>query len=256
VFSIIYRSEGMSSEKLYVFIDESGTHALKVPDEENPLFCLAACLFRNDRYKTVETQIAEFKQKYLGHAHVPLHLYNIRSKDGPFKFLRNPELRRNFNTDLIDTLSKITTKIIACVVDKRALLNTYGSSSWNPYHYALECILERVFLESRGTPLNSIHCIAEKRGKKEDNKFRAKFDEVTMYGTYHVNVLEIRSKNWELEIVSKNACEPGLEIADLVAAPIRNRCANKTDPLWDIIEPKIRRNSIGRIEGWGLIRKP
>ncbi len=135
-------------KRLYVFIDESGTHALKVPNEENPLFCLAACLFDNEKYETVKTQIAEFKREYLGHAHVPLHLYNIRSKDGPFKFLRNPELRRNFNTDLKDALSKITAKIIACVVDKRVLLDTYGSASWNPYHYALECILERVFLKA------------------------------------------------------------------------------------------------------------
>jgi hypothetical protein len=144
--------------------------------------------------------------------------------------------------------------IVAVVVDKPRYVDQYNQPV-NPYDYALETGLERVYrqLETQKQLVGKTSVIAESRGQKEDSELELAFRRIA-----DGNNATGRSMPFHLTMVKKAANSAGLQLADLMARPIalKHFRPNQDNRAYDIIEPKIRRNKDGKIEGWGIKRIP
>jgi hypothetical protein len=60
-----------------------------------------------------------------------------------FKDLRDPTKREQFDTDLLRVIGEGSFRVMAVVIDKLALRQTYGDTAAHPYHLGLGFLLQR-----------------------------------------------------------------------------------------------------------------
>ncbi|KPV41186.1 3-deoxy-D-manno-octulosonic acid transferase [Thiohalorhabdus denitrificans] len=234
-----------------VYVDESGDHGLTSINPDYPIFVLAFCLFEKRGYlEQVVPAIQDLKFRYFGHDMVILHEAEIRKARPPFEFLLNPRLREPFMEELTDLISRAPFTIVATAIRKEAFAHRKGVDH-NPYHIAMEYGLERVFLElqGRGQRGKLNHVVFERRGRQEDEalelEFRRIMDRTQMAGM---------GETLDLVLADKQVNSAGLQLADMVARPIGRHILDPSQPnrAFAILEPKIRRDQNGKIQGWGL----
>lgn len=234
-----------------IYVDESGDHTLEAIDPDYPVFVLAFCIFRKDRYvSTVVPAVQNFKFLHFGHDIVVLHEREIRKQRPPFVFLQNQAKRAIFMDGLNRLIEEADFTIVAAVIDKSRLANVYGRPE-NPYDLALCFCMERAFafLNEHDQRDRMTHIVVERRGRREDDELELAFRRVgdgdNRWGAM---------PGFEMIFVDKKANSSGLQIADLTARPIGRHAINPDQPnrAWEIIESKLRRSPAGNVNGWGL----
>jgi hypothetical protein len=234
-----------------VFVDESGDHSLARIDPQFPVFVLLfAILSKADYVHRVCPELQRFKFSFWGHDEVVLHEHEIRKPSGDFLFLLQRPLRERFMTELTAQMQELPATIVAVVIDKEKYADRYHVPV-NPYDYALETGLERVFryLESMGQAERETAIVVEKRGRREDADLELAFRRVCD----GANVL-CRPMPLRLVMIPKSSNSAGLQLADLMARPVALKYLRPDQPnrAYDIIETKFRRSPTGKIPGWGL----
>ena len=68
------------------------------------------------------------KLKYFGQDIVVLHEYDIRNQRHPFEFLQSVEIRGRFMEELNTLIEDAELKIVATVINKQLLAETYTGS--------------------------------------------------------------------------------------------------------------------------------
>lgn len=261
----------MDVKRHYIlFLDESGTHNYE--DKESTVFGLCGCIFNLEYYQgTVEKTFKDFKTQQFGNPNVILHYADYVRNRKDFFGLKNSTKRHEFYKTLNQYLDELKFTIIACRMNKPWHWQKYGPLAHDPYHYALECIVERFtfFLnEKRATGT----IIAESRTTDTgtnslDGLLEIVFLELKLQGSYYVKSSTIRERITGGLIVRKKLENvAGLQIADTVVTPIvrrktidmtllikRERSFDALD--YSIIEKKYRR-SAGKFMGFGLIDLP
>jgi hypothetical protein len=95
---------------------------------------------------TVSPALEELKAEHFG-AHpddpIVLHRRELLTGARPFEVLKDPKARAAFNGDLLIVLGQLEYSVITVVIDKQAMLEQYVVWRNNPYHYCMECLLER-----------------------------------------------------------------------------------------------------------------
>ncbi len=157
--------------------------------------------------------------------------------------------------------------VITVVIDKKAHVERYQEFAFHPYHYCLGAMLERYcgflhFNNAKGDVL------AESRGGSEDKQLKEAYFNIYESGTqfrrppFFQNVLTSK----EIKIKQKQANIAGLQLADLLAHPLKqeilienNRVQEVKEELFggkicEIIKEKYNRHYFqGRIEGFGKV---
>ena len=238
-----------------VFVDESGDHNLTRIDPQFPVFVLLFAIFRKADYlNRVCRDLQQFKFDFWGHDEVVLHEHEIRKPHGNFLFLLQRPLRERFLAHLSAQMEALPITVVATVIDKPAYAQRYHDPV-NPYEYALETGLERVFrhLAELGETNATTAIVVEKRGRREDAELELAFRRVCDGG----NALH-QPFPFHLVMVPKAANSAGLQLTDLMARPVALHHLRPTQPnrAYEIIETKLRRSPEGRIEGWGLKTLP
>ncbi len=238
-----------------VFVDESGDHNLSQIDPQFPVFVLLFAIMRKDDYvNRICPDLQRFKFEFWGHDEVVLHEHEIRKPFGDFLFLLQKPLRERFFVGLTAQMAALSATVVAVIVDKIAFAARY-TQPVNPYDYALETGLERVFrhLELMGEAAKTTTILVEKRGRKEDAELELAFRRVCD-GKNALN----KSLPLHLVMVPKSSNSAGLQLTDLMARPVALHHLRPTQPnrAFDLIAPKLRRSPAGKIEGWGLKRLP
>lgn len=233
-----------------VFVDESGDHGLESIDPTYPMFVLAFCVFEVESYITKAVpSVLRFKFKYFGHDQAILHEREIRRGLPPFGFTRDKRFRAGFFDDLNALVKDVDFRLVASAIRKEEYRCRYAVPG-NPYHVAMGFGLERVFLElhALGCKGGRTHVICERRGPPEDTQLELEIRRVCAANATG------RALPFEPVLVSKKCNSTGLQLADLIARPIGRKILDPAQPnrAYDILEKKFRRDSFGRIEGWGL----
>lgn len=245
----------MSSLRNYsdylVFVDESGDHNLAHIDPQFPVFVLLFVIIRKADYaQSICPDLQRFKFQFWGHDEVVLHEHEIRKPRGDFLFLLRKPIRERFLSELSQQMNELPATLIAVVIDKPRYVAQY-TKPVNPYDYAMEAGLERVFrhLESLGQHNAETPIIVERRGRKEDAELELAFRRVCD----GANILN-RSLPLDLVMVSKAANSTGLQLADLMARPVALNHLRPDQPnrAFELLQPKFRRSPQGRIQGWGI----
>jgi len=281
------------SQIFRLYIDESGDHSygkkelqsLKINrnviqrtnyphlDRDDKRYLgLTGCIIEVKAYRSVfQPKLEGLKQKHFPHNPddpVILHRKDIINKKGPFWRLRDPESEKSFNEDLLLFLKEMDYTVITVVIDKKAHIERYQDFAYNPYHYCLVAMLERYcgflhFHNAKGDVL------AESRGSTEDKQLKEAYRSIYNSGTlfrlpeFFQEVLTSK----EIKLKNKSANIAGLQIADLLAHPLKQEILIENQRLsepeketfgkkiCEIINKEKHNRHIftGKIEGYGMV---
>ena len=121
---------------------------------------------------------------------------------------------------------------LSVLIDKKAFIEKYLGWRENPYHYCLMVMLERYchFLKSN---YGVGDVLIESRTKEADIPLSEYYRKLYEYGTNFMNASVFQSllTSREIKIRKKYENIAGLQIADIIAIPLRNRILEKHRPI-------------------------
>jgi hypothetical protein len=256
----------MSKHRLY--IDEVGNSDLGASANENHRYLSLTGVIMSLDYSrlTLQPTVEGIKTRYFkSHPDDPLilHRKDLVNQRPPFHALRDPELRRRFDDEVLALMRDGEYTVISVVIDKLNHLQQHGTWAFHPYHYCLEVMLERYMHWLRDHNLRG-DVMAESRGGKEDKRLQKEFTKIFTQGTNsvpHARFVE-RFTSSQLKTKPKGANVAGLQLADLIAHPsyagMKARKYGTPVPdnlggrIFEILEAsKYRRSPRGAIDGYG-----
>lgn len=258
----------MSQSKLYrLYIDESGNHNYSKSEgiDQKYLSLTGIIISAVDYENELQPRILNLKKIFTKDIDdLPiLHHEDIMAKRGHFSLLKDPDIQKKFDKQLLAFINEVPYMICCIVIDKKLHLGKYQQSAEHPYHYCLKVMLEKYthFLAIRGRG----DVCAESRGKEEDSALKKVYKDFYNFGTYFKNPTFIQSvlTSREIKIQSKQKAIPGLELADLLALTTKLDVLNTYKMIPDLADnfnKKIivklqgkycKGNSSGRVKGYG-----
>jgi len=210
--------------KYRMYIDEVGNPGLEsyLDDPNHRYLSLTGVMLNLDYVgEFLCPQMEDLKRRYFGFYHdepIILHRKDLINQSPPFHSLRNPEIRKRFDEELLNLLSGWEYTVCTVCLDKKRHKETYTTWRYEPYHYCLEILLERfVFFLRRNIVVGDI--MAESRGGKEDHRLKNAFSRLWERGTDYVSheLLQGVLTSRELKIKPKISNIAGLQLADLIA---------------------------------------
>lgn len=260
----------MHRQRYRLFIDESGDHAYKLLDDPaHRYLALLGVWFRwPEQYRIFKNDLDRLKTKLFDHSPddpVVLHRSKIINLRGAFGRLRDADNRSEFEEGVLRVIERAEFAMICVIIDKKAHLGRYVSP-FHPYHYALTALVDRYcwwlnFKNSTGDVMT------EARGKREDAQLISAYDRLYESGTLitkpqiHQRVLTSRS----VKVVSKKDDEAGIQLADLLAHPVKQALLiakgliGDTGPvfgkrIFEAAKPKFNKNEYsGRVRNYGVV---
>lgn len=242
-----------------LYLDESGDHDLVHIRKDYPVFVLGGIIVDRTYDRSVlEPRVRAFKKHWLGSEDIVLHTQDIGRKQKGFERLHDPAFRGRFYDALSVLMKELEYQVIACVIDKRKLVDRYPDRAVDPYHHSLKIVVERFCLEI-GNRIDGGIIYAERRREELDHELDLAWEELRRNGTYSLSRYEkgqIADRITSLNLKAKRVNIPGLQLADLVISPIgRHELGLETYGNWKIVRGKMCHEN-GKIEGYGLIRLP
>ena len=214
--------------KYRMYVDEVGNPDLKSSDNPIHRFLSLTGVIINLDYvsQILHPQMEELKTKYFdSHPDDPVifHRKELVNAKYPFESLRDQELKRKFDRELLLLLKKWEYKVISVCLDKKLHRDTYKVWLYDPYHYCLALLLERYtfFLEQHNVKGD---VMAESRGGKEDKRLEKSFSKLWNEGTQYIAAERFQNilTSKQLKIKPKSNNISGLQLADIIAHPSRN----------------------------------
>lgn len=261
------------SDRFRLYVDESGDHVYNHLDQPSHRYIgLIGCWFRNADYYWLHERLEQFKREHVPHHPDDppvLHREDIINRRGHFKHLQDPQRAQVFDDELLKLIEQAEFRIVCVVIDKLALRDKYGDSAAHPYHLALGFLLQRYcgylnHINRRGDVM------AEGRGKKEDRLLGDSYSRVYAHGAWMVPAAQFQQAltTRQLKVKKKIANIAGLQIADLLAHPVRQSILRESghsdeglspfgERLMPIVARKYNRHLYdGRVWGYGKVLYP
>ena len=259
-------------KKYRIYIDETGNSDLKASGNENHQFlCLAGIVMDLEYVREVfQPKLEQLKKDFFdSHPDEPIvfHRKELMNAKHPFQSLKNEIKRNEFNNVYLQLLEETDFTIIAVLIDKLEHNEGYATWKYDPYHYCQEILVERyrLFLH-----LNNVKgdVMIESRGGSEDMRLKKSFNKLIENGTQYLKSEEIKEvlTSVQLKVKPKTANVAGLQLADLLAHPIRRWIFKNilskeevkntfADDILKKIEPKFFTYK-GKISGYGAKKLP
>jgi hypothetical protein len=213
--------------KYRMYIDEVGNPDIGNSDNPNHRFLSLTGVIIGLEYvkETLHPEMEELKNRYFGsHPDEPviLHRKELLSGKTPFQALKEVSVREAFDNDLIECLSRWEYIVITVCLDKKKHRETYTTWRYDPYHYCLAILLERLnFWLNRQNATGDV--MAESRGGKEDRRLKDSFQRLLKQGTDYVGPEQFQKSftSSQLKVKPKTGNVCGLQLADIIAHPSR-----------------------------------
>jgi hypothetical protein len=212
---------------LLVFMDECGDHARAKADADFPLLLLAFVLIDPRAYRdSIIPAVGKLKLTFWPHEGVNLHSRDIRKQLGDFSRFHRRELRELLMENLAGLIRDSPFDLVISCFHKTP---AGEEKDGGPYSQALAEGLRQVSIRANQLGIETIHLIAEARGKREDKEM------ATWLETYLARVRA--GPTIHLVIRAKADNISGLQLADLCAYPaaryvLKPQAAN---PAFDLV---------------------
>jgi hypothetical protein len=252
-----------------LYIDESGDHSTRHLDRDvSRYLSLTGVWFRqNGDYREFCEALSALKVEFFGARgldDIVLHRSAIINRRGPYAVLSAPPTRARFDAQLLNTVIQSKFRVVCTTVDKLEYLRDY-TRPFDSYHY---CLAETVgcyaqWLDEHGAAGD---VMAESRGGAEDTELKSAFARIRGTGELvfdrQLNRRVLTSA--EIKITPKSANVAGLQLADLLAHPLkqwslsRRRLAEVRENsfgarLVEAVQSKlVRDEASGALDGFGL----
>jgi hypothetical protein len=127
----------------HLFLDESGNHSLTAFEPAYPVFVLGGVIIADADLEAVDEAVRAFKRDALGDECVALHTADISRNRRGFETLADGARRSRFHRELNELMRSLPFAVVACAIDKPALVRRYGGLAVDPYSLSLGIIVER-----------------------------------------------------------------------------------------------------------------
>jgi Protein of unknown function (DUF3800) len=252
------------SERYRLFFDETGNSDLRAAkkDQNQRYLSLTGLAFRQDRHDgDITNQLNALKADIFGHQNLVLHRREIIDAKDEFAILCDDKVRAEFDAGFLALVGRLQRPAFTVSIDKEEHLEKYKAWQFNPYHYAMTCLLERyvLWLHYSGFVGDEM---GEARGPKHDAQLRDAFRFFHKNGTIvRTSVIHARLISRELRLVLKKENVAAIQIADLLAHPAHraykfeklglNQPNDYGTALANILRNKTYHRRGSKIEGYG-----
>ena len=254
-----------------LYIDESGDHTThNLEDPHRRYLALMGVWFeKQTHYLEFARSLRNLKESFFGFdpdsEPACLHRRDLINRSGAFSVLRDPRVRGEFDQRLIQTIAQAEFKMCCVAIDKLSHTDKSYRSVTDAYHYCLAVLLERYvdWLTQVGAHGD---VMAESRGGAEDRALGEAYSTVLQRGTnlHPPSYFSGALTSSKLKLKKKLPPRPGLELADLLASPVRrqmiaerNGQQEKLDFGWSLLNTIFwkfhQRQSDGRVTGYGKV---
>jgi hypothetical protein len=254
----------MSLHRLY--FDESGAHSfgrLALPQDRYLALC--GVVFEDAAYRAFQEGWEKMKRAFFsGDPDEPVivHRKEIMGRSGIFGVLKEDVRRAEFDAAFLEILAATRFVGLIVVLDKAAW--TLASADRpNPYHYCLVALLQRYCLWLGGQRGD---VMGESRGKVEDQQLKAAYAALYNGGDLHYRAefYQARLSSREIKLKPKPRNVAGLQLADLLAHPAKQRCLVRHGVsevqesvfgrlVADLFWQKLRRSNAGDTKDYGEV---
>ena len=209
-----------------LFIDEVGNGDLNgAANDPNIRYLSLTGIItsRKQHDDAIQPELDRLKADCFGHTKehpIFLHRRELVRREGAFKTLRNPDINDSFCKRLLLLLNSMPYRVITVAIDKKVHLKHYSVWHHDPYHYCMECLVERYILELKGLNKQG-DVVVEPRYKKADKKLKTSFARIWENGTNNLRSKAVQERlvSRDLKFFPKTAYCAGLELCDLIAHP-------------------------------------
>lgn len=218
-------------EPYRIYIDESGDHTyrnLTETDYAKRYLGLTGVLVRTDFYvDRVQPALEKLKRDHFRHDPdntdwTFLHRDDIVKRHRAFGVLREPPKNDAWEAAVLDYFTNLPVLIYTVVVDKWELKQRYGPRAYEPYHFSLAVLLNRIrgflYFYRNGATAD---VIIETRGwRKTDVALQKQYTRLRTVGSGERPAEEYEAAYPcpQLDIRKKSENIGGLQVADLVAS--------------------------------------
>lgn len=240
-----------------MFLDESGDHNLRLIDRQYPLFVLGGIIVDREYAEgELAQKLAAFKREIFGNENLILHTADITRNRNGFERLKDSDFRQEFYSRLNCLMSELRYTVVACAIRKDYHLARYGVAALDPYLLSLDVLVERFCMEVGNIEGGGL-IVAERRDSTLDHELELAWLNLKIQGTRYLQAKQIENRILSLNLRDKKSNLAGLQLADLVVTPIGRKILGKTvKEDYRIVESKLRRSSMGKVEGYGLVVLP
>ena len=218
---------------------------------------------------TLTERMKGIKQDLFGHSEtlpVILHRRDMVQGKPPFDILKvDDRIRFEFATRWASLVRETRYLALASAIDKHAHVEKYKVWQYDPYHFCLECLLQRyVYWLHHHGEVGDV--LVESRGPKADKRLKEAYRRFYTKGLdrLSVSVIQARLTSGELKLAVKAEDVAGHQLADSLAHPTLRYMQSKYDgaPLADsygqqlvrmLLQSRFARDRrTGEIDNWGL----
>jgi len=262
-----------SPARYRLYIDESGDHTYNLLDQISYRYLgLMGVWFEQTKaYVRFADDVNAFKRRIFGPRPdnpVILHRSDIINRKGPFGILCDERTRRSFDEGLLQLVGSADFKMVLVVIDKRQHLREYYRP-YHPYHYCLAAMLDR-YDGWLGHKKYVGDVMAESREGKADMALKQAYQDVYDSGKHSMFPSEFHSSvltSRKIKIKPKEANIPGLQLADILAYPLKQAWLAQRGVvsevgkfgarLAEVCEGKFnRKERTGQLAGYGRVWLP
>lgn len=260
------RNRGLRMSLYRLYFDESGIHSFrKLDSPQERYLALCGVIFREQEYRVFQEAWETMKRQFFqGDPDEPviLHRKELLSRSGVFSVLEDEQTRAAFEAAFLEMVRQTPFVGLLVVIDKAAHLDQYADPI-NPYHFCLTAMLQRYcfWLGNRRGDV-----MGEARGKQEDQQLRAAYEALYDGGDWHnpAEFYRTRLTSREVKLRPKSKNVAGLQLADLLAHPAKQRCLVRNgvpnvsegrfgQQVADAFWQKLRKRGDGETRGWGEV---
>ena len=224
---------------LIAFIDESGDFELKKINPHYPVCAQCALTSTVDEYiDQAVPNLMQIKYSFFGNECVVFHGYKLRRRSPPFDILRDPEVFTEFRRAVARAIRDLNGCLIVAAVHKQRHVGQYIYPE-DPFFLSLQFLLERLHAhwERELAKGQRLLCVFEARGRNEDKRTLAWFEEICGGRNYR------RQKfPFDADFRAKDQNVAGHQYADLAAYTACRYVerGDETSDDWQAVKEKLR----------------
>ena len=189
----------------------------------------------------IHPELESIKTRYFdSHPDEPvvLHRKELVNATWPFQALMDLETRALFDTEMLALIRDWDYRVLTACLDKHAFVSAGLNATHDPYNYCLSILVE-LYCHWLNRCQSKGDVMVETRGNKEDKKLREHFRMLWEDGTARVAAEQLQKSltSREVKINTKDKNISGLQIADLIAHPLRSNILKEHGFLYRPLAP-------------------
>lgn len=243
-----------------MFIDESGTPPKPGADDPK-YFVVGGVVIAEGVWHRVHDAILGLKLRRKIRGEIKWRYFSPHNDDpqNPMRELDQPA-RDSIRRDIIKIItSEAAIKSIACVCSAAAAYEMSAIASQEDiYHGTYKPVTERFQYHlqdlSRATGTRQLGIIvADHRGNQDDKRLRAHHLKLLYASATHISKYGNLVEGLFLTPSNQSI---GIQLADLLAGSVWRKFERGDSTWYDLLEPSLRRNAAGSVDGHGIVKFP